>query len=154
MKDVIVQAKTVAKIMDEFELDDNQFANLLGVSFRTVAFWRENGIVGRRGNTLALFDCLMMMRYLSKKDPEGFMSLKQLKDLIKKAENPAALCVDFIPYVNELGPAISVLKHQRLISVMAAIMLGMYLQKQGKKVIFNALDKIPDLKDVFNDLKK
>ena len=65
-------------------------------------------------------------------------------------EIPTALCIDFIPYVNELGPAVSVLKHQRLISVMAAIMLTMYLQKQGKEVVFDALEKIPDLKDVFD----
>ena len=150
MKDVIVQAKTVAKIMDEFELDNNQFANLLGVSYRTVVYWRENGVAGKRGNTPALFDCLMMMKYLSEKDPEGFMPPDQLKALIKKVEIPTALCIDFIPYVNELGPAVSVLKHQRLISVMAAIMLTMYLQKQGKEVVFDALEKIPDLKDVFD----
>ena len=42
------------------------------------------------------------------------------------------------------------MKHQRLISVIAAIMLTMYLQKQGKEVVFDALEKIPDLKDVFD----
>lgn len=150
MEDVIIPAKTVVKIMEEFELSDSQFANLFGVSLKTVIYWRENGVAGKRGNTPALFDCLMMMKYLSEKDPEGFIPPNQLKDLIKKVEIPTALCIDFIPYVNELGPAVSVRKHQRLISVMAAIMLTMYLQKQGKEVVFDALEKIPDLKDVFD----
>ena len=71
MEDVIIPAKTVVKIMEEFELSDSQFANLFGVSLRTVIYWRENGVAGKRGNTPALFDCLMMMKYLSEKDPKA-----------------------------------------------------------------------------------
>ncbi len=56
MEDIIIPAKTVVKIMEEFELSDSQFANLFGVSLRTVIYWRENGVAGKRGNTPALFD--------------------------------------------------------------------------------------------------
>ena len=45
-----------------------------------------------------------------------------------------ALCIDFIPYVNELGPAVSVLKHQRLVSAIMTTLYVTLLKTMNKEV--------------------
>ena len=96
-------------------------------------------------------------------NPHGYGILQNVqKDETRAAETKNRVCrlstnpilshtnphgYDILPNYERPKPP---MKHQRLISVIAAIMLTMYLQKQGKEVVFDALEKIPDLKDVFD----
>ncbi len=71
----------------------------------------------------------------AEKYPDRFVSKSELKTIIQTiVKTPGLLYMNFLPYKEELGPTISVLKHQRLVSAIMTTLYVTLLKTMNKEV--------------------
>lgn len=132
---VKVPAEIIQKIQKEFELDNYQLADFFGISLTSALDWLKYGIKNQRGNNIAFVDAILAMQWLAEKYPEKFVSKSELKAIIQTVvKTPGLLYMNFLPYKDDLGPTISVLKHQRLVSAIMATLFMTLLKNMGRDV--------------------
>jgi len=144
---ITVSAEVIQKIQRDFELDNYELAELFGISITSTFDWLKNGVRGERGHNPALVDALLALKWLSEKRSEKFISFGQLKDIIHKVvKTPGFMYLEFLPYEDDLGPAIAVLKHQKLVSAIMAALFVLYLRLEGKEVKLSKFEAERDLR--------
>jgi len=150
-RDVVVPAEVILKIQKDFELDKYELATLFGISLRSATDWLKNGIKGQRGLNIPMIDCLLTLQLLSEKDPENFMTFKQLRGLVQRVvREPSLVFFQFAPYEDDLGPvALLSLKHPKLSSVFMAVIFLLYLRIKGKRVKLSDAPKALEEQNVF-----
>lgn len=134
-RNTVVPSEVIQKIQKDFELDNYELAEFFGISMSSTLDWLKNGVRGQRGHNPVLIDSLLALKWLSEKDPGNFLSFDQLKGMVRSiVKTPGFIYLEFLPYQEDLGPALTVLKHQKLVTVIMAIVFTLYLQKKGKKM--------------------
>jgi len=135
-RDVVVPAEVIRKIQEDFELDKYELATLFGISLRSATDWLKNGIKGQRGLNIPMIDCLLTLQLLSEKDPENFMTFKQLRGLVQRVvREPSLVFFQFAPYEEDLGPVpLLSLKHPKLSSVFMAVIFILYMRIKEKPI--------------------
>jgi len=150
-RDILVPAEVILKIQKDFELDKYELATLFGISLRSVQDWLKSGIKGERGLNVAMIDCLLTLQLLSEKDPENFMTFKQLRGLVQRVvREPSLVFFQFAPYEDDLGPvALLSLKHPKLSSVFMAVIFLLYLKIKGRTIKLSDAPKALEEQNVF-----
>lgn len=132
---VKVPAEIIQKIQKDFELDNYQLADFFGISLTSALDWLKYGIKNQRGNNIAFVDSILAMQWLAEKYPDKFVSKSELKTIIQTVvKTPGLLYMNFLPYKDDLGPTISVLKHQRLVSAIMATLFMTLLKNMGRDI--------------------
>lgn len=140
---VKVPAEIIQKIQKDFELDNYQLADFFGISLTSALDWLKYGIKNQRGNNIAFVDSILAMQWLAEKYPDRFVSKSELKTIIQTiVKTPGLLYMNFLPYKEELGPTISVLKHQRLVSAIMATLFMTLLKSMGRDVNLDITEPI------------
>lgn len=130
-----VPAEVLQKIQKDFDLDNYQFADFFGISLSSALDWLKYGIKNQRGHNIAFVDSLLAVQYLAEKYPEHFITTEELKGLVQMiVKTPGLVYMKFLPYQKELGPSLSVLKHQRLITVIMTILYTLHLRSKGIEI--------------------
>ena len=149
-RSVVIPAEVIQNLQKDFKLDNYDLAELFGVSLSSALDWLKNGVRGGRGHSPVLVEALLALKYLSEKDPEGFLSFGQLKSIVHKlVKTPGFMYLEFLPYQDELGAALTVLKHQKLASVIMAVMFILYLWKKGKEIKLREIGDIIEGQGLF-----
>jgi len=134
-RSIVIPAEVIQNLQKDFELDNYDLAEFFGVSLSSALDWLRNGVRGGRGHSPVLVESLLALKSLSEKDPEGFMSFGQLKGIVHKiVKAPGFMYLEFLPYQNQLGPALTVLKYQKVAAAIMSLVFIFYLQKQGKEI--------------------
>ncbi len=134
-RSVVIPAEVIQNLQKDFGLDNYDLAEFFGVSLSSALDWLRNGVRGGRGHNPVLVEAILALKHLSEKDPEGFLSFGQLKSIVHKiVKTPGFMYLEFLPYQDELGAALTVLKHQKAASAIMTIVFVLYLQKKGKKI--------------------
>lgn len=134
-RSIVIPAEVIQNLQKDFELDNYDLAEFFGVSLSSALDWLRNGVRGGRGHNPVLVESLLALKSLSEKDPEGFMSFGQLKGIVHKiVKAPGFMYLEFLPYQDHLGPALTVLKYQKVAAAIMSLVFIFYLQKQGKEI--------------------
>jgi len=134
-RSIVIPAEVIQNLQKDFELDNYDLAEFFGVSLSSALDWLRNGVRGGRGHSPVLVESLLALKSLSEKDPEGFMSFGQLKGIVHKiVKAPGFMYLEFLPYQDQLGPALTVLKYQKVAAAIMSLVFIFYLQKQGKEI--------------------
>ncbi len=148
-RSVKVPPEVIQKIQKDFELDNYQFADFFGISLSSALDWLKYGIKNQRGHNIAFVDAILAMQWLAEKHPEKFVSKDELKNIVQMmVKTPGMMYMKFLPYKEELGPSLSVLKHQRLTSVIMATLFITLLKEMGKQVDVSTTES-PEMEDKF-----
>lgn len=134
-----VPAEILQKLQKDFELDNYEFADFFGISLSSALDWLKYGIKNQRGHNIAFVDSLLALQWLAEKDPEHFISKDELKQLVQMVvKTPGLVYMKFLPCKEELGPSLSVLKHQRLVTVIMAVLYILHLRLKDIEVDLTA----------------
>lgn len=137
-----VPPEVVQKIQKDFELDNYQFADFFGISLSSALDWLKYGIKNQRGHNIAFIDSLLALQWLADKYPDVFVSKEELKNIVHMiVKMPGMMYIKFLPFKEDLGPSLSVLKHQRLVSVVMATLYVTLLKEMGKKIDINTIEQ-------------
>jgi len=139
----MVPPEAIRGLQKDFELDNYELADLFGISISSALDWVKHGVRGQRGNNLVLVDSLFASKWLAENDPKNYLSFEELKNIVTKTvRSPGLLYLEFVPYEKDLGPALSVLEHQRLVSAIMAVKFVLYLRKKGKEVRLKSAEEL------------
>ena len=58
---------------------------------------------------------------------------------------PGMMYIRFLPFKEDLGPSLSVLKHQRLVSVIMATLYVTLLKETGKKIDVSTIEQVDSI---------
>lgn len=137
-----VPSEVVQKIQKDFDLDNYQFADFFGISLSSALDWLKYGIKNQRGHNIAFIDSLLALQWLAEKYPDIFVSKEELKNIVHMiVKMPGMMYIKFLPFKEDLGPSLSVLKHQRLVSVIMAALYVTLLKEMGKKVDISTIEQ-------------
>lgn len=150
----MVPPEAIRGLQKDFELDNYELADLFGISISSALDWVKHGVRGQRGNNLVLVDSFFALKWLTENDPENFLSFEELKNIVTKTvRSPGLLYLEFAPYEKDLGPALSVLEHQRLVSATMAAMFVLYLRKKGKEVRLKSAEELTPKRALYDMYK-
>lgn len=132
---VRVPAEVIQKIQKDFELDNYQLADFFGISLSSALEWLKYGIKNQRGHNIAFIDSVLALQWLAEKYPDQFVTKDELKGIVQMiVKTPGLIYTKFVPYREELGPTLSVLKHQRLVSAIMTTLYVTLLKTMNKEV--------------------
>ena len=123
-------------------LEKPKFASAFGISLSSALDWLKYGIKNQRGHNIAFIDSLLALQWLADKYPDVFVSKEELKNIVHMiVKMPGMMYIKFLPFKEDLGPSLSVLKHQRLVSVVMATLYVTLLKEMGKKIDISTIEQ-------------
>jgi len=148
-RSVKVPPEVIQKIQKDFDLDNYQLADFFGISLSSALDWLKYGIKNQRGHNIAFVDAILAMQWMAEKYPEKFVTKDELKNIVQMmVKTPGLMYMKFLPYKEELGPSLSVLKHQRLTSAIMVTLFITLLKGMGKQVDISATES-PEMEEKF-----